>query len=67
MEHDEDCFFWLDMRIPEDVRHMSVMCLSCHEEHPELGWFWEGSIKGYGPYEYRCDTCGKVLHAGGKP
>lgn len=64
--HSENCYFWIDNKIPEDERMMNVMCEQCHDEkHPELeGWYWEGSVKGYGPYDYVCDCCGKLIHKG---
>lgn len=58
----DDCYFWINELIPEDVRVMNVMCVPCHEKSSKQGWFWQGSVKGYGPYEYKCDVCGKVIH-----
>lgn len=41
---------------------MSVMCVGCHEEkHPDLGWHWPGSQKGYGPFDFVCNICGKTI------
>lgn len=58
----EDCYFWIDEKVSEEERVMNVMCVPCHDNKPSTGWFWEGSAKGYGPYEYKCDVCGKVIH-----
>jgi hypothetical protein len=59
----ENAYFFMDMRQPEDERTMSCMCERCHDEkHPDLGWFWEGELKGYGPYAIICDICGKIIH-----
>jgi hypothetical protein len=59
----ENCYFWIDNTVPEEQRMMNVMCVECHDKnHPDLeAWFWEG-IKGYGPYDFICDKCGKVIH-----
>lgn len=58
-----DCYFWIDNKIAENEQIMNMMCLDCHQDkHPELGWYWEGSKKGYGPFEYKCDICGKIIH-----
>jgi hypothetical protein len=54
----EDCYFFIDIEVPEDEQHMEVLCIGCHDEHhPELGWFWKGSEFGYGPWEYICCKC----------
>lgn len=61
----EDCFFYIDCRTPKDEQYMSVMCVQCHDEkHPDMGWFWPGTKKGYGPFEYKCAICGKMVHQG---
>lgn len=59
----QDCYFWIDEKIPEAERGMNVLCVSCHDKnHPKLGWFWEGSRLGYGPYDFVCGECGFVIH-----
>ena len=59
----EDCFFFVDYEVPEKERKMSVLCIPCHEEHmPDTGWFYEGSKDGYGPYDFKCCKCGKLVH-----
>ena len=58
----ENCFFYVDeSKSPED-RTMCVMCVACHDKDPEVGWFWEGSRLGYGPFDFVCDRCGNVIH-----
>ena len=58
-----DCYFFIDCRVSEEKRCMSVMCVECHDQkYPEMGWFWPGSQKGYGPFQYVCSICGKVVH-----
>ena len=60
----EDCYFWIDQSVPEDKQKMNVLCVKCHDEkYPQLGWFWGGSKKGYGPFDFICEICGKVIHA----
>jgi len=62
---DESCYFWMDSSVPEEDRTMSVMCVPCHDtKYPDLGWFWDGENKGYGPFNIICDICGKLIHAG---
>lgn len=60
----EDCYLWIDENIPEDEQTMNVLCTKCHEKEPELGWFWEGSKHGYGPFEFICNKCGHIVHPG---
>ena len=58
----EDCYFWIDNSIPEENRTMNIMCVFCQKEKKIDAWFWQGSTKGYGPFEYTCCFCGKVIH-----
>lgn len=63
MKMSEDCYFFIDPTIPEDVRTMSVVCVECHDQYiPDTGWFYRGSQDGYGPYDYQCCKCGKLVH-----
>lgn len=57
----EDCYFWINTAVPADERTMAVMCVECHEKNP-VGWFWQGSKRGYGPFEYICELCGKLIY-----
>lgn len=59
-----DCFFFIDTSIPEDEQHMSVLCVECHDAYypKDFGWFYRGSIEGYGPFEYRCERCQKAIY-----
>lgn len=44
---------------------MACLCIECHDEkHPNLGWLWTGSIRGYGPFLYKCSECEKIIHDG---
>ena len=59
----EDCYFFADYRLPEEERTMAAMCVACHDkDHEDLGWFWPGASKGYGPYDIICTFCKKVIH-----
>lgn len=64
----EDCVFFipLDDDIPDEKRHMSVLCMECRDEHygEGFGWYWKGSELGYGPYRYMCCRCEKIIHDG---
>ena len=64
MQH-EDCYLWMDEKVPEDQRTMNVLCLKCHKENP-IGWLWEGSRLGYGPFDFVCNQCGHVVHSAPK-
>ena len=44
----EDCYLWVDEKVPEEQRTINVFCVKCHQENP-IGWFWEGSRLGYVP------------------
>ncbi len=58
--HPQTCYFWIDCR--EEEQYMAVMCEQCHDEKmPTVGWKWHGS-RGFGPYDYVCELCNKVIH-----
>lgn len=59
----EDCYLYMDETIPEEERTMNVLCEKCHLKFPGLGWFWEGSKLGYGPFDFTCNKCGHLVHA----
>lgn len=56
-----DCYFYIDADLPEDQQKVNPLCLECHKNYPDLGWFWEGSKMGYGPYDFICSKCGHVI------
>lgn len=63
----EDCYFFIetDPAIPEEERRVRVVCTECHDKHmPDTGWFYPGSKEGYGPFNYLCCKCQKVIHEG---
>jgi hypothetical protein len=56
---DEDCYFFVD----ENENKMSVLCVECHDtKMPKTGMFYAGSKEGYGPFNYKCCLCGKLVH-----
>jgi hypothetical protein len=57
----EDCYFFIDESIPEDIRPISALCLLCYKEK-QVGWFWEGSKRGYYKYNINCSKCGKEIY-----
>ena len=56
----QDCFF----EIIEDngKKRMSPKCVECCKGKEENKFFWQGSIRGYGPYEVICEICKKIIH-----
>jgi hypothetical protein len=60
----EDCYFWIDESIPRENRTISIFCTSCRDrERPDIGWFWQGSTLGYGPFDFVCCVCGHMIHS----
>ena len=57
----EDCYFFIDENIPEEERPVSVLCKSCHKDN-QIGWFWQGSKRGYGPYDIKCSKCNRYVY-----
>jgi hypothetical protein len=65
MPADSDCYFFIDMdeAVPSEEHKVSPLCIPCREkDYPNVGWFWEGSVKGYGPWDFICKNCGAVIH-----
>jgi hypothetical protein len=57
-----DCYFFVGEGTDED-RKMEAWCLDCRgAKRPNTGWFWNGSTKGYGPWDIKCHACGKYIH-----
>ena len=58
----EDCFF-----IPnEETDSIATCCLKCYQEKfkNQGGMFWNGSSRGYGPWEIKCNSCEKIIQKG---
>lgn len=59
----KNCYLWIDSDLPEEEQYLQIFCEHCRQEkHPNLGWFWDGAAKGYGPYDYICGECGEIIH-----
>jgi hypothetical protein len=57
----EDCFFYIKGEDPDAI--IECLCVDCREsKFSKLGWFWEGSQKGYGPFKFACESCNKVIY-----
>ena len=58
----ESCYFFIDQETPIEEQRILIHCIKCHDEHfPDQGMFWDN---GYGPYEFKCNYCGKIIHQG---
>lgn len=56
----ENCYMFVDTELPESEQKISVLCVDCRKkEYPNVGWFWNGSERGYGPWAYNCIVCNK--------
>jgi len=59
----ENCYWFVDNNLPENERKMAALCEKCHDEkYKDLGWFWPGAQKGYGPYDIICTFCKKIIN-----
>lgn len=59
----QDCYFYFENDIPKEDDCLKIMCINCHDKSESAkGWFWQGSIKGYGPYDFICHTCGNAVY-----
>jgi len=56
----ENCYFFIAEDVPENERVVRSRCVSCYRTTPE-GYFWEGSRLGYGPFEFKCHDCGRII------
>jgi hypothetical protein len=57
----EDCYFYTTRR--DKQTFVDCLCVECHQtKFPELGWFWQGSVQGYGPFLFKCSKCEKVIY-----
>lgn len=55
----EDCFLFIDPQ-SQTIRSLHVTCRN--EHYPDTGWFYNGSKEGYGPWDFICSHCGKLIH-----
>ena len=59
----ENCYFFTEKR-QDGEEYMTARCVPCHEKNQKQpGWFWPGELKGYGPYDIICTSCGKKIHS----
>lgn len=56
----EDCYIFIEVE-KTGIETIRVMCMKCHAEKG-IGWFYEGSLKGYGPWQFKCHQCGHLIH-----
>ncbi len=56
----EDCIFILD----EVNDSIITSCLECYDNEKNNGMFWNGSVRGYGPWEIKCNFCNKIIQEG---
>jgi hypothetical protein len=61
MKTQEDCFFYVGSTSQDEEERILARCLNCQKEE-DGGWFWEGSKKGYSPYDVSCNVCGKFIY-----
>lgn len=57
-----DCYFFIDENVPIEQRKILVLCVECHDSKMPQGMFYQGSKEGYGPFNYKCCQCGKLVH-----
>jgi hypothetical protein len=54
-----DCYWF----VKEDNQNSYIVacCVACGQRY-NLGWFWEGTTKGYGDYDLSCELCKKSIY-----
>lgn len=58
-----DCYFYLNIDVPEDDRFMETYCSECTSKlQLNEVFFWQGSIRGYGDYKIDCKNCKISIH-----
>jgi hypothetical protein len=59
----KDCYFILDINELQENQKINVLCVDCRNKHFEdKGWFWDGSVRGYSPYLFKCSMCESIIH-----
>ncbi len=56
----ENCYFYTTKK--DNDTYVVALCMECRKNNKELGWFWEGSVKGYGPFVFKCEKCEKLIY-----
>jgi hypothetical protein len=60
MSDNLDCYFF---KAESEENTMDAWCTDCrNKKRPHSGWFWHGSVKGYGPWDIKCHECNKFIH-----
>lgn len=54
----EDCFWFL--KGDGDDAQMAALCVDCGRKFG--GWYWRGTVFGYGNYDLACDRCQQAIH-----
>jgi hypothetical protein len=69
MKVQEDSYWYIDGRVPEEEQTMLAACTECYKNNKlvdeygnKVGWYWPGSSRGYGDYDLKCKLCGKFIH-----
>ena len=57
----ENCYFYVEGDTEEEKR-MRCMCLECSKSNQVSGWFYDAKSQGYGPFEYKCAKCARVIY-----
>ncbi len=57
-----NCYFYSTKK--DGNVYVVPLCMECHAVFTDLGWFWPGAEKGYGPYKFECEKCKKVIYDG---
>lgn len=58
-----DCYFFSTEEENEEDRTMAACCMECQAKSRRAGgWLWQGSVKGYGPWDVKCYLCEKYIH-----
>lgn len=59
----KDCYFILDINEVEENQKITIICVDCHKkQHMDKGWFWDGSVRGYSSYVFKCSMCESIIH-----
>lgn len=59
----EDCYIFIETEKDTNKEAIRILCVDCHAKlEKKIGWFYEGSLKGYGPWPFICGKCSHVIH-----
>ncbi len=62
MKKEEDCYFYVNGELGK-VRCVCTDCIKGEAYQHIDPWFWPGSTSGYGPFNFICESCKRVVHA----